>query len=135
MKIAVNHCWGGFGLSHEACLYYAKLKGMELYTYVSRDNDYNHYEPYTNQKVLLGLYSYFTELLDEEGNFNSDAFWYDHNLERDDPFLIQTIEDLGTERASGYCGQVEIVEIPDDVKWVIRDYDGMETVEEAHRSW
>lgn len=33
------------------------------------------------------------------------------------------------------CSSPVIVEIPDGIKWCIEDYDGMETVEEEHRSW
>lgn len=38
-------------------------------------------------------------------------------------------------KANGERANIEIREIPDDVKWVIADYNGMEIVEEVHRSW
>lgn len=31
MKVVINACYGGFGLSHEAVLRYAEIKGITLY--------------------------------------------------------------------------------------------------------
>jgi len=53
---------------------------------------------------------------------------------RDDPVLIQIIEDLGKD-ANGCSSDLKIVEIPSDVEWEIRDYDGLEWVAEKHRTW
>ena len=54
--------------------------------------------------------------------------------ERDDPVLIQVVEELG-DAASGRYSSLKIVEIPDDIKWQIEEYDGMEHVAEEHRTW
>jgi hypothetical protein len=35
MKIAINRCYGGFGISEEAVMLYAKKKGLTLYGYES----------------------------------------------------------------------------------------------------
>lgn len=60
------------------------------------------------------------------------------DIRRDDPFLLQVIERLGLEMASGpYC-KLGIAEIPDDVPvdgWIVQDYDGNEWVAEVHRTW
>jgi len=58
-----------------------------------------------------------------------------YDIERDDPHLIQTIEELGEASASGPLAELKIVEIPDDVQWEIHDYDGMESIHEKHRVW
>lgn len=50
------------------------------------------------------------------------------------PELVQIVEELGSD-AAGSFAELEIVEIPDDVKWYISEYDGVETIEEIHRSW
>ena len=55
-------------------------------------------------------------------------------MERHDPLLIQVIEELGA-AANGKSAELKIVEIPDHVEYEIHDYDGMESVEEKHRSW
>lgn len=56
------------------------------------------------------------------------------DLERDDPILVKIVEELG-EAADGRCASLTIVEIPDDVKWEICEYDGSEWVAEQHRKW
>lgn len=65
---------------------------------------------------------------------NSDDFC-DYELDRNDPILVQVVEELGSQRASGQFARLEVVEIPDDVEWEISDYDGAETIEEKHRCW
>lgn len=57
-----------------------------------------------------------------------------YELERNDPILVHVVETLGAE-ANGRFAKLHIVEVPDDVNWEISDYDGMESVEEVHRSW
>lgn len=54
---------------------------------------------------------------------------------RTDPKLIELMETKGSEWCSGDYANLKIVEIPDDVNYYISDYDGMEAVEEAHRTW
>lgn len=56
------------------------------------------------------------------------------HLERNDPDLVAVVEILG-EKANGRCADLKIVEIPDDVIWYVNDYDGLETIDEQHRSW
>ena len=53
---------------------------------------------------------------------------------RTDEKLIECITVLG-EKANGSLAKLKIVDIPEDVNWYIDDYDGMESVEEVHRSW
>lgn len=61
--------------------------------------------------------------------------WLDHLIPRDDPMLIETVEELGVEKASGIHARLKIVEIPEDVEWHIYEYDGNECVAENHRTW
>jgi hypothetical protein len=53
---------------------------------------------------------------------------------RDDPHLIQTIEELGTKCNTRYS-EIRIVEIPDNIEWEIMEYDGTEYIAEKHRKW
>jgi hypothetical protein len=55
-------------------------------------------------------------------------------MNRTDERLIQVIETLG-EESYGACANLEIVEIPDDIDYEIKDYDGQETIAETHRTW
>ena len=60
--------------------------------------------------------------------------WYTWDIDRNDPHLVQVVEELG-DAASGELARLRIVEIPDDIEWSIHDYDGVEHVEEVHRTW
>ena len=64
--------------------------------------------------------------LAEDGEF--------YGYDRTDPDLVAAVEELGLS-ASGSCAELRVVEIPDGIEWEISDYDGMESVEECHRSW
>ena len=60
---------------------------------------------------------------------------YRWEIERDDPVLLQVIQEVGLEAAGGKYAELKIVEVPDGVKWHIHEYDGMEHVAEDHRTW
>lgn len=85
MKIVINACFGGFGLSEKA-----------------------------------------VKLLEEKG--------CDRRVERNDPRLVEVVEQLGDE-ANDRFSKLKVVEIPDDIDWNIDEYDGWESVEEKHRKW
>ena len=68
------------------------------------------------------------------GELDADDYQIGRELKRDDKYLVQTVEELG-DLSSGRCSVLEVVEIPDDVKWEISEYDGAETIHECHRSW
>ena len=110
MKVVINRCWGGFGLSHEAVMRYAELKGFENFRF--------------EEGKFFSNYYYI-------GN---DLFFSQYGIERNDPVLIQVVEELG-ENANGKCAELVIIEIPDDICWEVEEYDGMERVVECHRSW
>lgn len=63
------------------------------------------------------------------------GFAYRVSADRADPKLVECVETLGSEKASGRLSRLKVVEVPDDAIWEIDNYDGMETVEEVHRSW
>jgi hypothetical protein len=112
-KIVINNCHGGFGLSDEATEHYAKIKGLDLGRRDSKwafSNEYEYFFPETGES------------------------FHSRDIERDDPALIQTVQDIGSE-SGGRFASLKIVEIPDDVKWQIDEYDGLEWVAEQHRTW
>lgn len=74
------------------------------------------------------------DLYKAKSGVDMDNEVYDWDIERDDPDLIEVIEELG-EEAEGDSTKLKIVEIPDGVKWVIEDYDGIEWISEVHRTW
>jgi hypothetical protein len=64
---------------------------------------------------------------------SEDTAFY-HRNNRDSLKLIEVIEKLGS-RANGQHSELKIVEIPDDVDYIIEEYDGLEWVSEVHRTW
>jgi hypothetical protein len=62
----------------------------------------------------------------------TDLYYWE--IDRDNPVLIQVIEQLG-DNAGGRYSSLKIVEIPDDVEWHIHEYDGLEYIAENHRTW
>ena len=61
-------------------------------------------------------------------------YFSSYDTDRTDPDLIAVVKELGSD-ASGSCSSLGVVDVPDYVEWEISDYDGLETVEEKHRSW
>lgn len=55
-------------------------------------------------------------------------------ITRDDVDLVAAVEQIGS-LASGNFADLKVVEIPDDVNWVIEEYDGKEWIAESHRTW
>ena len=110
-KILINTDVGGFCLSLEAKELYLKEKGIS-YT-VEKTNsvwcEYTILPPEVNRTLNLLL--------------------------RDDPVLIKVFEQIGSERFSAYYCTVKIVEIPDDVQWIVCESNGYEWVAEKHRIW
>ena len=139
MKIVVNRCYGGFGLSDKACEMVMKRKGLNCFRYKQtkyelRDGviEYARCDAFNNDDIFN---YYQTEDLGEKiDKLPNETFQYYGNLERDDVDLIAVVEELGDE-ANGRFAKLEVVEIPDDVKWEIDSYDGIETIHEVHRSW
>ena len=59
---------------------------------------------------------------------------WDFNIKRNDPILVEIVEQLG-EAADGDFAELKVIEIPDDVQWQIEEYDGNEWIAEKHRTW
>jgi len=57
-----------------------------------------------------------------------------YDIRRDDPALVQVVEELG-EKSSDRYADLHVVEIPEGVSWLIGEYDGLEHVAERHRTW
>lgn len=138
MKIVINDKYGGFGLSRKGIKRYLELKGKECYFYTQTKYNYKDgIDEYTkideNDKgMFIGC---VTKDLGEKTNELPDKFYFsDSGIPRDDLDLIKVIEELGSE-ANGKYASLKIIEIPDNIKWYINEYDGNETVEEEHRSW
>lgn len=140
MKIVINRCFGGYGLSHEAIMRYLDLRGITVYP-EQGEGTWKFWtywlvkpEDRLEQKEREDFY---TMSMDERQAYNkqySDETFGEEDISRDDPVLIEVIEELG-DAANGEHAELAIVEIPDDVEWEISEYDGSEHVAEKHRVW
>lgn len=136
-EVVINTCYGGFGLSHEAVIEYYKRKGMKVYSFVDgRDEngraDFKHFEPYTGQADPF-LIHYTSQPLKEDGTYVEYSY-LSVDLQRDDPDLVAIVKEMG-KKSWGHHAELSIVEIPADVGWEIEEYDGVEHISEAHRTW
>lgn len=121
-KVVINTCFGGFGLSHEAMLRYAELKGVTVY-------------PYTDpQYKALKIYTYYLKPEDPTAVDGRRPTLSTYDIARDDPLLVQVVEEMGN-KSFGQCAELKVVEIPDGAAWEIEEYDGNEHIAEVHRTW
>jgi hypothetical protein len=138
MKIAINRCFGGFSLSDKAIEMIMNRKGFDCYRYkwqYERDKErYTRVDNLSNDRLGLSINYSTADLGKVIEDIPKENRWYYGNLKRTDEDMIAVIEELGDE-ASGMCGEVVIVEIPDDVDWEIDEYDGLESIHEVHRVW
>jgi hypothetical protein len=140
-KIVVNRKHGGFGLSIKAQMRYLDLIGKRCYFYertkwAHENNGVEEYTKISPKKAEDSFIAYsITEDLGKKiEKLPNDIHWYDGNLERTDPILVQVVEEMG-EKANSRYSELEVVTIPDDVDWEIDEYDGYESIHEKHRSW
>lgn len=154
-KVVINGCYGGFWLSFEGLLRYAEITGQPCYLFRKGDWDSPPqswkqigFEEAGNGIRVVALRVPDPALLPDQTNWRemsqeervesnkkcSEMTWDIRGFDRDDPALVQVVEELG-DRANGSAASLKVVEIPDDVEWYIEEYDGSEWVSEAHRTW
>jgi hypothetical protein len=140
MKVVINRCYGGFGLSHEAVLRYFEIKGVPVYPEQSQDSwkfwTYWTVKPEDRMESKEGD-AFYAMPIEERRAYNAvqDAQTVcPREIERHDPTLVQVVEELG-DKADGDFADLDVVEIPDDVDYIVEEYDGMEHIAEAHRTW
>ena len=129
MKIVINTCWGGFGISELAIERYIEMKGLSLFSEVVSDRKSYYYVPVEEYKKAL-----VEDEKNKRGYPSNKLAWSQSNIKRDDDVLIKVIEEL-QEKANGSYSKLKIVEIPDNVNYVIKEYDGCEHIAEVHRTW
>ena len=120
-KVVINACHGGFGLSRAGVECYAKHKGLTIY-------------PEAREGMFAALSEPTYWLVPPAERLHKLAELYPRDIDRDDPALVATVEELG-DAANGRCAALRVVEIPDDADWEISEYDGSEWVAEKHRTW
>jgi len=148
-QVVINKCYGGFGLSHQAVMRYAELKGIKLYPWV---NDI--YKEVYGDKATLdnpAIWPSYTTVPQEEyeriyeeeskkpagvGRFvkSNEVFFSGRDIARDDADLVSIVKEMGEEANSRFA-KLEVVEVPADVSYTIEEYDGIEWIAEEHRTW
>ena len=144
MKIVVNKCYGGYGLSDEAYLWLAKEYGIPIREHVKQERGEDGLykpQPLNDGEVI------FDRELTPPGTDSFSDLWHkykgrsslmgrywdsDWTRKRDDPRIVACVEALG-DKANGRCAKLRVVEIPDGVEWELDEYDGIETVREKSR--
>ena len=141
-KIVINKCYGGFGLSDEAIVRYHEIKGVPMWVEYDKKYSSMGIAPYwlvpESERVADQTDDFYRKMsLEERQAYNqkwSEQTFSIYDLKRDDPVLVQVVEEMGQD-ASGRFAELKVVDIPDDVQWEINEYDGMEMVREVSRTW
>jgi len=142
-EVVINAKHGGFGLSPKASARYLELVGKNCYIYsLVRDGEFGVKTRYVKKPVDQvgdrGWYYIYTEDHGDElpdwSTMKHNTLWDDGDIDRTDPVLLRVVKELGKE-ADGRFSELKIVVVPDEVDWVIEEYDGWESVHEKHRVW
>lgn len=112
-RVVINKCYGGFGLSRQAFLRLRELGNKCALA----ETDIGEFWPGTKRKRSKAYDSFCSE------------------IERSDPQLLQVIDELGANVCSSDLAELKVVDVPDDIKWYIDEYDGKEWVAEEHETW
>lgn len=109
-KLVVNRGYGGFSVEDEAV---RKMRewGCDI----------------AEELVLPGEFYSDGSGPRKEGRMRDCTYPHRSDI-RTDEHLIQAVNE-------GLAKGLEVIEIPDDVEWVITEYDGAETVREKHRTF
>lgn len=160
MKIVINKCFGGFGLSVKATDWLWKEGveevGHDAIEYYGGPKKTERTKTQKVQEVLEKLDKKdlkWKKELDEDlqrwrdfkagvsgtylrSQFSDDEKYvlYAREVPRDHPKLVECVEKLGS-KANGEHAELAVVDIPDDVDWEIDEYDGHESIHEKHRTW
>lgn len=135
MKVVINTCYGGFGLSLAGLKRYYEIKFPErrLYLY-KRDFSTDTYTKVSEDEYNIWDIDIFDEDFGTTFKANdidykvfNDHFVFSHNIKRTDPALIQVVEELGKE-ANGDYAELTVVDIISN-KYRICEYDGTEWIE------
>lgn len=137
MKIVLNGCYGGFGLSYEAMVVYWHARCRDLYFYrdISVYDGYSKVHKYErisladiqrSRNTWTGFIYCTTEDQGEYLDHFPENVVNDRDIDRTDPILISVVETMGSEAASGRFASLYIEEIPSGTQYKIDEYDGLE---------
>lgn len=134
-KVVYNAKYGGFGLSKEAVQRYWDIKGQQVWIETPHAFNNSLWDftvwliPPEERMKAKSKEEIYAMSIDERIAYNqaySSQIWYDRNVDRHDPALVQVVEELG-EKASGRYSKLRIAEVSGAYR--ITEYDGYECVE------
>jgi hypothetical protein len=127
-KVVYNACFGGFGLSKEACQRYWDIKGQQVWIEDVQWGVTVWLVPPEDRIPSKEGDAFYSMSMDERVAYNrahSEQTWYDRNVDRHDPVLVQVVEELGDKANAGFADlQIDEVHGP----YRIDEYDGSERV-------
>ena len=124
-KVVYNACYGGFGLSKEACQRYWDIQGQSIWF---EDALWGFTVWLVPPEERLEEREWSSVTMDEHIAYNlaySKQTWYNRNVDRHDPVLVQVVEELG-DKANGEYAKLAIEEVHGSYR--IDEYDGNESV-------
>lgn len=137
MKVVINSCFGGFGLSNEALIELYRLESPAVKTITPKEyyggKDLKFLNSDWEEKLNNDIESGWVCFHDGKILLDNARSTYEFNY-RSDPKLVKVVKKMRG-KANGNFAKLKIVEIPDGVEFEIDDYDGVETIHETHRSW
>ena len=134
MKVVINACHGGFGLSEKAVMRYAELKGSTVYPEGTGLFTTYWLVPEGEREDQTNFHTWSMEEQLASNKRCAKQVWDEREIPRADPALVQVVEELGAS-ANARFADLAVVDIPDGVAWQIEEYDGFEHVAEKHRTW
>jgi hypothetical protein len=134
-KVVYSKCYGGFCLSPEACQRYWELQGKEVW--IEHDSKYGSLGVFTvwlvpPEERVIEPKNFDSMTMEERVAYNkkhSEQTWYDRDISRHDPILVQVVEEMG-DKANGPHARLAIEEVFHQYR--IEEYDGNETVVEPN---
>lgn len=146
MKVVINRCYGGFGVSPEAMKRLIELDSKVIKVYDPKEYYGGNNPNFADRDWKADYDREFAAANDVGGGYRAQRFGgvlfkdgrvftseRDDHL-RSDPALVRVVEEMG-DKANGECASLAVVTIPDDVTFEIEEYDGIEWVAEEHRTW
>lgn len=151
MKLILNKCFGWGNFSYQATMLYFKKKGMKVFPYATMARYDKGIEP-TYEKVVYIPDNDFLGNKKEEGYIFSPIFYFKEEVDinseknifdiedkfgnntlidisfeklREDQIMAEVVEELGYD-ANGQSAKLVVIEIPDGIKYLIEEYDGIE---------
>lgn len=133
MKVVINNCYGGFGLSLKGLQRYLEIQGHSACFY--KQTKYKHCDgeiEYTRIDDIDNCSNLFVACTSYDQGKTIPHYPKDtissYDIKRSDPILVQVVEELGRE-ASGGCSSLRVIEIENGRWFKIDEYDGLESIQ------